>query len=59
MAVEEVFVPMRTSVGGVGNLGVEAHYCGENLGEQEDGKAGEEGGIELGGAGRGFALGDR
>ncbi len=49
MAVEEVFVPVG-AVGGVGELGVEAHDCGEDLGEEEDEEANEEGG----GGSRGF-----
>ena len=35
MAVEEVFVPVG-AIFGVGELGVEAHYCGEELGDEED-----------------------
>lgn len=35
VAVEEVFVPVG-AVLGVGELGVEAHYCGEELGDEED-----------------------
>ena len=42
MAVEKIFVPVG-AVRGVGELGVETHYCGENLGEEEDEEAGEEG----------------
>ena len=38
MAVEEVFVPVR-AVFGVCELGVEAHYCGEELSDKEDKKA--------------------
>lgn len=55
MAVEEVFVPVR-AVRGVGDLGVEAHDCGEDLGEKEDCEAGEEGRVDLRGTGGGFAL---
>lgn len=32
MAIEEVFMPLR-AVGGVGELGVETHHRGEQLGE--------------------------
>ena len=35
MAVKEVFVPVG-AVGGVGELGAEPHYCGEDLGEEKD-----------------------
>lgn len=56
MAVKEVFVPVGTAIGGVGDLGVEAHYCGEDLGEGQDGEAREEGGVDLVGAGGGFTL---
>ena len=35
MAVEQVFVPVG-AVFGVGDLSVEAHYCGEELGDEED-----------------------
>lgn len=35
MAVEEIFVPVG-AVFGVSELDVEAHYCGEELGEEED-----------------------
>ena len=35
MAVEEVFVPVG-AVFGIGELGVEAHYRGEELGDEED-----------------------
>ena len=35
VAVEEVFVPVG-AVFGVGELGVEAHYCGEELGDEEN-----------------------
>lgn len=41
MAVEEVFVPV-SAVGCVGELGVEAHYGGEDLGQKKNEKAGEE-----------------
>ena len=39
VAVEEVFVPVGT-VFCVGELDVETHYCGEELGDEEDGEAG-------------------
>ena len=39
MAVEEVLVPVG-AVFGVCELGVEAHDCGEELGDEEDGEAG-------------------
>ena len=56
MAVEKVLVPMG-AVGGIGELGVEAHYCGEDLGKEEDKKAREEGGGGGGGGqGGGSAL---
>lgn len=55
MAVEEVFVPVG-AVGCVGKLGVETHYCGEDLGEEEDGEAGKKGGVEFRGPRRGFTL---
>lgn len=55
VAVEEVFVPVRP-VDGVGELGIEAHDCGEDLGKQEDGEASNERGINFRGSGRGFAL---
>lgn len=35
VAVEEVFLPVG-AVFGVGELGVEAHYCGEELGDEEN-----------------------
>lgn len=35
MAIEEVFVPVRT-ISGVGQLRVQAHNCREELGEGED-----------------------
>ena len=38
MAVEEVFVPVG-AVRCVGELDVETHYCGEELGDEEDGEA--------------------
>ena len=34
MAVEEVLMPVG-AVFSVGELGVEAHYCGEELGDKE------------------------
>ncbi len=39
MAVEEVLMPVG-AVFGVGKLGVETHERGEELGDEEDGKAG-------------------
>lgn len=35
MTVEEVFVPVG-AVGRVGDLDVQAHYCGEELGDEEN-----------------------
>ena len=35
MAVEEVFVPVG-AVFCVSELGIEAHYCGEELSDEED-----------------------
>lgn len=35
VAVEEIFVPVG-AVFCVGDLDVEAHYCGEELGDEED-----------------------
>lgn len=56
MAVEEVFVPV-SAVGCVGELGVEAHYGGEDLGQKKNEKAGEEGRGRGRGCGRSiFAL---
>lgn len=46
MAVEKVLVPMR-AIFGVGELGVEAHYRGEKLGDEQDYEAYDEFGIEL------------
>lgn len=43
MRVEQVFVPVG-AVGGVGDLHVEPHYRGEELGEGEDEQAVEGGG---------------
>lgn len=45
MAVEEVLVPVG-AVFGVGELDVEAHDCGEELGDEENGEASEEFGVE-------------
>ena len=42
MAVKEVFVPVG-AVSGIGELGVEAHYRGEYLSEEQDEKAGHKG----------------
>ena len=35
MAVEEVFVPV-VAIGCIGELGVESHYCGEDLRKEKD-----------------------
>ena len=48
MTVKEIFVPVGT-VAGVGELSVEAHYRGEELGDEEDGESDEKGGIEFDG----------
>lgn len=56
MAVEEIFMPVGASVGGIGDLCVETHDCRKDLGKEKDGQAREEGGVDLGGAGSGFAL---
>lgn len=58
MAVEEILMPVRT-VGGVSDLGVDAHDCGKYLGKEENAKAGQERRVDLRGAGRGFALNNR
>ena len=57
MAVEEVFVPVG-AVFGVCKLGVEPHYRGKELGDEEDQETREEGGIdgESEGGERGFTL---
>ena len=46
VAVEEVFVPVR-AVGRVCDLGVEAHDCGQELRDEEDGEAEEEGRVSF------------
>lgn len=46
MTVEHVLMPMG-AVFGVGELCVEAHYCREELGDEEDDKSSDELGIEF------------
>ena len=55
MGVEEVFLPVG-AIGRVGGLDVEAHYCGEDLGEEENDEAGYEAACVRGRGGGCFAL---
>lgn len=52
MRIEKVFGPAGGGVGGVRVLDVYPHVCGEELGEEEEGEAGCEGGSADWGFGR-------
>ena len=55
MAVKQVFVPVG-SVAFIRSLRIEAHDCGEDLGNEQDGKTCNEGGGRLGTGVLGFTL---